>query len=526
MHVAVIKLQAQRKLVVYFRINSRYKTFQMKKLSILTTLILLLVAFFQPVNAQVIMKNNETGKTTQITTENPLLDEDGQQIVWITKDAQTNRAVININCNQSMLSNDFNNLTTFYRDNLGDVFALHYSGEPEVWNWEWRLDDYTLLASDPTETYTTSGTLTGNVSYGQNSTYGSGVQYTYAGYFTLADPYGGGTTQFSATIQTIDSQTGEVFIQGADITVDGVGSQATDAIGYATFQNLINGQYSYTISASGYNTVNGEFTVSNEDVFFQIDFAPDQTYEAYFTLTEVGTSNTVANASVSVTGLGTQTTNTSGQTTFADLENGTYSYSISATGYEANAGQFTIDDWNATIPVALTPVSVSQYDASFTITDFNTGFAVENATINLDGIGTASSDASGQATFSDLEDGTYSFSVTADGYDEHASDFTITGENEDVNVILTPSGVGIDDNSLSSVLVSPNPAHTQIQVHTNPFAKGLVMTIYDACGKTLKSLPIESGTGRIDISKLDKGLYLDSVTSETSGNFTGKFVKN
>jgi carbon monoxide dehydrogenase subunit G len=486
---------------------------------------MLMGQIFQPLNAQVIMKNNETGEITEITAESPLLNENGQKVVWLSRSTENNRAVININCNQSMLSNDYNNLTTFYRDNLGDVFALHFSGEPEVWNWEWRLDDYTLLASDPTETYTTSGTLTGNVSYGQNSTYGSGVQYTYAGYFTLADPYGGGTTQFSATIQTIDSQTGDVFIQGANISVDGVGSQVTDAIGYATFQNLINGQYSYTISASGYNTVNGEFTVSNEDVFFQIDFAPDQTYEALFIISEAVTGNSISNATVAVTGVGSQQTNTSGETTFSDLENGTYSYTISAAGYEDYSNQFTIDDWNATVPLALSPVSTS-YNANFTITDFDTGLAIENATINLDGIGTASSDVSGQATFSDLEDGTYSFSVTADGYDEHASDFTITGANEDVNVILTPSGVGIDDNSLSSVLVSPNPAHTQIQVHTNPSAKGLVMTIYDACGKTLKSLPIESGTGRIDISEFDKGLYLYSVTSETSGNFTGKFVKN
>ncbi|MDA3910867.1 MAG: T9SS type A sorting domain-containing protein [Bacteroidales bacterium] len=561
----------------------------------------------QPLSAQVIMKSS-TGETTEITSESPLLAENGEPIVWITKDNQNNRAVINITCNQSMLSNDYNNLTTFYRDNLGDVFALHYSGEPEVWNWEWRLDDYTLLASDPSETYTTSGSLTGNVSYGQNSTYGSGVQYTYAGYFTLADPYGGGETQFSATIQTIDSQTGDLFIEGANIDVVGVGNQSTDAIGYATFQDLTNGEYSYTVEASGYPDVDGEFTISNEDVFIQIDYSAGQTYEALFSLTEVGTSNTIANANVTVTGLGTQITNASGQTTFTDLENGTYFFNIIANGYEDYiGGQFTIDDWGASLPIALTP-STSYYDADFTVLDFNSSLVVENASITIDGVGTESSDVNGQASFIDLADGTYNYTVTADGYQFYPSDFTINGgdeainvalvqemtgnnvyftitdditnayvENaiisidgignetsdangeatfiiyaeglytysvtadgydpysfeficgggdEHINVSLTPTEVGINHNNLSAVQISPNPAHSLIQVQTNLFAENLSLSFYDISGKLVQTFKIESAISHIDISTFDKGMYLYSISSETSEIVTGKFVKH
>lgn len=562
----------------------------------------------QHLNAQVIMQNG-AGEMTEITADNPLLAENGEPLVWITKDNLNNRAVINVNCNQSMLSNDFNNLTTFYRDNLGDVFALHYSAEPEVWNWEWRLDDYTLLAADPTETYTTSGTLTGNVSYGQNSTYGSGIQYTYAGYFTLADPYGGGDTQFDVVIQTVDLSLGgmDIFIEGSNVTINGVGSDLTNASGYAAFNDLTNGSYSYSVESTGYPDVDGEFTISNEDVFIRIDYTPEQTYNALFIISEAGGSNYINNATVTVTGLVSQQTNTSGETTFSNLSNGTYSYTVSATGYEDYSAQFTIEDWHVTLPIALTPTT-SSFDANFTIIDDNSSLAIENANITIDGVGTQTSDVNGQASFIDLAEGSYNYTVTNNGYEEYNSSFTINGGDEDItvnlipeiisynvyftvtdavssayienaninidgignentnasgeatlvvmgeglfnytvtssgyntyndefiitgadkyiNVSLTPDDVSITSQENAKLIIYPNPAHNQLQINTAFKDENQVFTIFDISGKLVKSFPLSSNTSYIDISDLEKGLYLYTLKNQASETITGKLVKN
>ncbi|MFW5767236.1 MAG: carboxypeptidase regulatory-like domain-containing protein [Bacteroidota bacterium] len=482
--------------------------------SVLMLSFILMGIQYQPLQAQVVMKNNETGTILEITKENPLLSENGHPLVWLTTERQGGKSTINITCNSTIDG------MTFYRDNPGDVFALHYSDEYGVFSWEWRNIYGTILDEDPTETHTTDGSFTGTVFYGQSST---NVAWTYAIDIYLEDPIIIGT-EYDAYFLITDPTAGG-GIDDAEVSVDGFGSQTTNSTGYATFLDLPNGTYNYTVNASGYDLREGIFTINNEDAGITVDLSVEPTYQAAIFVYEDGNSEPISGASITVTGSGSQLTSATGQAAFSDLPNATYDFTVTATGYETYSGQFFISNADETIYVNLIP-EPSLFNANFTITDSDTGLAVENATINLDGTGTETSDAAGQATFVDLADGTYSFTVTSDGYDVYTGDFTINGANEDVNVILTPSGVGIDDNNLSNVQLSPNPAHAQIQVHTNPFARGLVLTIFDASGKTLQSFPIESGTSHIDISEFDKGLYLYSVTSKTSGNFTGKFVKN
>jgi hypothetical protein len=584
--------------MLYLSISKQYKI--MKKL-ILFFAIVCLALFgqgIQHLNAQVIMKNS-AGETTEITAEAPLLAENGEPIVWITRDYQNNRAVIHITCNQSMSGN------TYYRNNLGDVFTLHYSAEPQLNAWEWRDIYGTVLAENPTQTYTTNGSFTGDMSYAQSSSYGSGVAYTYGVYFVLADPSGGGDTEFDATFLVFDLDPTPVQIQGAQVTVDGVGLGTTDVNGMLVFPDLTNGTYDYTITTSGYDERTGSFLVNGDDIDIEINYTEytvtftiadndswesiegatisilghgettsnlagmatfdgmysdtyyyvitaigyeDYTdnftintndidvdvlmtpesisyYDANFTILDDNTSLAIENASISIDGVGTETSDVSGQASFIDLVDGTYNYTITADGYELYSSDFTINAGDEAINVNLTPETLL-YNANFTVTDLNTSDAIENASISIDGIGTETSDASGQATFNDLEDGTYNYTITADEYELYSSDFTINGGDEAINVQLTPSGVGINDNNLSVVQISPNPAHSQLHIKTNGLTENVIFSIYDVSGKLVKSYQLNCTSSDIDISSFENGMYLYSITNKASEIVTGKFVKN
>ncbi|MFO7880051.1 MAG: carboxypeptidase regulatory-like domain-containing protein, partial [Bacteroidales bacterium] len=394
--------------------------------AVLILSLMLLGPLFQPLHAQVVMENNETGTIHQISIENPLLGDDGQALVWLTTDRQNSKSIINITCNSTIDG------MTFYRDNPGDQFALHYSDESGVFSWEWRDILGVVLDEDPVTTHTTDGSFTGTVFYGQSST---NVAWTYAIDIYLEDPNIPGS-EYDAYFSVTDPTAGG-GIAGAEVTVDGFGTQTTNSLGYATFLDLPNGSYTYTVDATGYDLREGIFSISNEDAGIVVDLSVEPTYQASFNVYEDGSSNPISGASIDVTGFGTQITSATGQASFGDLPDATYDFIVTATGYEDYSGQFFISNADETIYVNLIP-EPSLFNANFTITDTDTGLAIENATINLDGIGTASSDASGQATFGDLADGTYSFTVTADGYDVYTADFIINGADEDININLIP----------------------------------------------------------------------------------------
>ncbi len=86
---------------------------------------------------------------------------------------------------------------------------------------------------------------------------------------------GGCGNTYSANFTVIDLSSGNP-VQGATVTVSGVASATTDENGEAAI-DLYNGSYNYTISAEGYADTTGSFTVSDADVYMQVELRPLQT---------------------------------------------------------------------------------------------------------------------------------------------------------------------------------------------------------------------------------------------------------
>lgn len=74
-----------------------------------------------------------------------------------------------------------------------------------------------------------------------------------------------------------------------------------------------------------------------------------------------------------------------------------------------------------------------------TVTDANTEAPIQNAEITLDGTDTSTTtDQSGTFRFADLEPGTHTVTVRAEGYEASESRVEVTEEGASVQITLTP----------------------------------------------------------------------------------------
>ncbi|MDQ2088155.1 hypothetical protein RBH29_17150, partial [Herbivorax sp. ANBcel31] len=92
------------------------------------------------------------------------------------------------------------------------------------------------------------------------------------------------------------------------------------------------------------------------------------------------------------------------------------------------------------------------YTVTFTVEDTGTD-AIEGAEISIDGQ-TLTTDAEGETTI-DLEDGTYAYQVTADGYVEETGSVEVDGSGVSETVTMTEIGLtgNVEDITIPNVLI-------------------------------------------------------------------------
>jgi len=148
--------------------------------------------------------------------------------------------------------------------------------------------------------------------------------------------------QYNATITVTDLSTG-LPLQDAEVIFDG-NFQTTNAAGSAVFTDLIDFDYSYTVSKGCYTANSGMLTIAGADNSDAIALEPTTANNVFFF---VGSPLTIAGATVTLTdGVDYNETLETGAP-FGDLfENvpfGEYSYSISIPCYEPLSGNVTVD---------------------------------------------------------------------------------------------------------------------------------------------------------------------------------------
>lgn len=243
---------------------------------------------------------------------------------------------------------------------------------------------------------------------------------------------------------------------------------------------LVNGEYPVTIKKTGYDTLQGEIKVNNQnaDVTFEIDFF---LYNVEFNISQVNQGNPAEGATIKIEGQpGVLNVNGSGQATIK-LKSGNYSYTVQKKGYDDLTGSFNVEGQDTFIQRTLV---LKHYNVVITVLDSDNSSPVQGAAVNINGSSYPTNDR-GQAVVS-LQNGTYPYTVTKSGYYDGSSSVTVLdSDNSSVislkarlyNVIMTVknplkepiNGATVEINATSYQTQSNGQVSLQLKNGTYPF---------------------------------------------------------
>lgn len=224
-------------------------------------------------------------------------------------------------------------------------------------------------------------------------------------------------TTYSLSIQAKSS--GQV-IAGATVNISGSEntvfsrSGLTNSDGIMKFTYVPSGKCNFTVSSNGYKTVS-ESVYLDGNITQQIVLYP--IYTTRFSVRNSSAAIPGATVNLRNEQIGfdsTQSTNSDGIVTFANILGGTYSYLVTANGYLTDSGVITVSADN-TQHITL----VNVYNAVFNVNDGSAPVAGAIVTLNSPDTGYNSlllTSGNGTAGFEKLYSGTYNYSVAANGY--------------------------------------------------------------------------------------------------------------
>lgn len=152
------------------------------------------------------------------------------------------------------------------------------------------------------------------------------------------------------------------------------------------------------------------------------------------TITVNDGTNAISGATVTI-GTDEETTDEDGEATFTGLSDGVKSVQVSKTGYATKTQSCTVASDATAFTISLTAVR----NISFTINDGTA--AVEGAEVVLDEDTTnkKTTGSAGGCTFSNVEDGSHSVVITADGFEEKTQSITVSSDSASFTISLTAS---------------------------------------------------------------------------------------
>lgn len=202
-------------------------------------------------------------------------------------------------------------------------------------------------------------------------------------------------------------------LEGARITLNGIGSKETDSEGEASFEKLSpSGQsISFSVELEDYDLYQGLILASpptGEQKIIQLELT---TYTVTINVTDAGTP--IANASVTLSGYGTLNTNAQGDAVFIEvLPAESIEYSVNADTYDPYASTLAVDNEDVYKSIDIT---LTAFDVTFSIINGET--PVQDARVTLTGYGTKSSDVLGEVVFNNvILENNIQYLITSDQY--------------------------------------------------------------------------------------------------------------
>jgi uncharacterized membrane protein len=293
---------------------------------------------------------------------------------------------------------------------------------------------------------------------------------------------------------------------------------------------LVNGEYPVTIEKTGYDTLQGEIKVNNQnaDVTFEMDFF---LYNVEFNISQVNQGNPAEGATIKIEGqLGVLNVNGSGQATIK-LKSGNYSYIVQKKGYDDLTGSFNVEGQDTFIQRTLV---LKHYNVVITVLDSDNSSPVQGAAVNINGSSYPTNDR-GQVNVS-LQNGTYPYTVTKSGYYDGSSSVTVLdSDNSSVislkarlyNVIMTVKnplkepikGATVEINTTSYQTQDNGEVSLQLKNGTYPFtvvANGMddYLGELEVVSADIPSFPVNMEYKKYDIVftvQTDEGVAIENA---------------
>lgn len=293
---------------------------------------------------------------------------------------------------------------------------------------------------------------------------------------------------------------------------------------------LVNGEYPVTIEKTGYDTLQGEIKVNNQnaDVTFEMDFF---LYNVEFNISQVNQGNPAEGATIKIEGQpGVLNVNGSGQATIK-LKSGNYSYTVQKKGYDDLTGSFNVEEQDTFIQRTLV---LKHYNVVITVLDSDNSSPAQGAAVNINGSSYPTNER-GQAVVS-LQNGTYPYTVTKSGYYDGSSSVTVLdSDNSSVislkarlyNVIMTVKnplkepikGATVEINATSYQTQDNGEVSLQLKNGTHPFtvvANGMddYLGELEVVSADIPSFPVNMEYKKYDIVftvQTDEGVAIENA---------------
>lgn len=293
---------------------------------------------------------------------------------------------------------------------------------------------------------------------------------------------------------------------------------------------LVNGEYPVTIEKTGYDTLQGEIKVNNQnaDVTFEMDFF---LYNVEFNISQVNQGNPAEGATIKIEGQpGVLNVNGSGQATIK-LKSGNYSYTVQKKGYDDLTGSFNVEGQDTFIQRTLI---LKHYNVVITVLDSDNSSPVQGAAVNINSSSYPTNER-GQAVVS-LQNGTYPYTVTKSGYYDGSSSVTVLdSDNSSVislkarlyNVIMTVKnplkepikGATVEINATSYQTQDNGEVSLQLKNGTYPFtvvANGMddYLGELEVVSTDIPSFPVNMEYKKYDIVftvQTDEGVAIENA---------------
>ena len=293
---------------------------------------------------------------------------------------------------------------------------------------------------------------------------------------------------------------------------------------------LVNGEYPVTIEKTGYDTLQGEIKVNNQnaDVTFEMDFF---LYNVEFNISQVNQENPAEGATIKIEGQpGVLNVNGSGQATIK-LKSGNYSYTVQKKGYDDLTGSFNVEGQDTFIQRTLV---LKHYNVVITVLDSDNSSPAQGAAVNINGSSYPTNER-GQAVVS-LQNGTYPYTVTKSGYYDGSSSVTVLDSNNSsvislkarlYNVIMTVKnplkepikGATVEINATSYQTQDNGEVSLQLKNGTYPFtvvANGMddYLGELEVVSADIPSFPVNMEYKKYDIVftvQTDEGVAIENA---------------